>query len=516
MSTSLISLNLEQPTITADYESSAPTGASLKDIKSMEQFLIGLKTHTGQVVTPEKARRCSAVLACMRGISEDLSALPLKLYKRTPHGDEEDTSHSAYSLLNTAPNNIHTAMDIREHIIMDLMLWGNFYVLKNEDPNNPGDVESIWPLQAGYVARRWREAVWTYSDPLTGGVGDFTPDTVWRGSILSSNSIDGIAITTLAREAIGLLLAAEEQGARLFSYGVQTDLTLTTPESLDDDEKKQLREAFMLRHSGSGNAWLPLILEGGLDAKRIGLTAQESQYIETRKFQIEDIARVFRYPEVLLGNSTSGKASTYASAEQFFQSYQKYTLNPWATRLEQTANRDLLMGKDKQKYFFRHDFSSLLRGDTAARYSSYAIGINSGFLSPADIRKKENEPFVPGLDYYIRALNTQPTAGTDAAALAAPADAEMDDETDNDDPKQSALPRRLAAHILQKEHRALTGGKQDANAFYANFGSFVIELTGADSKDVLAYLESRRTTEDRFTPEAYDMATETLISLCKG
>lgn len=505
MSTSLISLNLEAPVVRADYEQNAPTGISIKDIKSMEQFLIGLKTHTGQVVTPEKARRCSAVLACMRGICEDLSALPIKLYKRGPRGEEETTDHNVHLVLNVVPNELHTPMDVREHILLDMMLWGNFYVLKNDDPNSPGDVGSLWPLQAGYVTRRWREAVWTFSDPLTGVVGDFTPDTVWRGSILSSNGFDGVAITTLAREAIGLLLAAEEQGARLFSYGVQSDLTLSTTEDLGDDEKRQLREAFMARHSGSGNAWMPLILEGGLTASRIGLTAQESQYIEARKFQIEDIARVFRYPEVLLGNSTSGKSSTYASAEQFFQSYTKHTLGPWATRIEQTIQRDLLVGKDRMKYFVRHDFESLLKGDTAARYASYATGIASGFLSPADVRKKENLPYVEGLDYYTRPLNTTSTAGGDAASV------KPTDQSSKDD-----LPRRLAAMVLRKEHKALVGQKQEADLFYSNFGGFVSEVTGAEGPEVIAYLEARRTDPDRFNSESQDKAVSVLTSFCKG
>jgi len=314
-------LNIGQPDkpkmSAGGFGGNIPTGLSLQDVASMEQFLIGVRTHTGQLVTPEKARRCSAVLACMRGISEDLSALPLQLLKHTANGDEEVTDHNMYSLLNFAPNALMTAIELREHLIFDLMLWGGFYVLKNEDTDSPGDIASLWPLQAGYVTRRWYQAIWTYTDPITGQVGSFTPDLVWRGTMMSSNGIDGTALTLLAREAIGLLLAAEEQGARLFSYGVQSDLQIVTQDTMGPDEKKQFRDAFMARHSGSQNAFMPFIAEGGAEIKRIGLTAQESQYIEARKFQIEDIARVFRYPEVLLGNSTSGKSSTYASAGQF-------------------------------------------------------------------------------------------------------------------------------------------------------------------------------------------------------
>lgn len=497
-------LNLEQPPkVTADCELNAPTGLSMRDIASVEQFLIGLKTHTGQIVTPEKARRCSAVLACMRIISEDLSSLPLVLYKRTPQGDERATDHEIYTILDSAPNEIMTPLEVREHMVFDMMLYGNFYNLKFDDPSNPGNVGSIWPLQAGYVVRRWRELVWTYTDPLTGISGQFTDQDVWRGSFLAANAMDGTAITLLAREAIGLLLAAEEQGARLFSHGVQSDLVIEAGEdtTLDDDAKKQLREAFMARHSGSGNAFMPLIGEGGVTFKRIGLTAQESQYIESRKYQVEDIARVFRVPEVLLGNSTSGKSSTYASAEQFFQSYTKHTLGPWATRIEQTGQRDLLATREKAKYFLKHDFSSLLRADTAARYASYATGISSGFLSPADARRGENLPYVPGLDYYTRPRNTVATAGQDASEVK-PTD-------------QSGLADRVATFLFRKEQKALIGRKENPDTFYTHFGGFVEDMTGADLDSVLAYVEMRRATVDRFSAESQEKAINALIGLCK-
>src|SRR5580704_16918420 len=182
-------LNLEQPKITADYESSAPTGQPLNSIEYMEQFLIGLKTHTGQVVTPQKAVRASAVLACMRIISEDLSALKLKLYKRTPNGPEEAHDHPLHRMLDFAPNAVMTSIELREHIIFDLMLAGNFYVLKNGDT----ELESLWPLMATYVTRRWRELVWVFTDPTTGVSGTFTPDLVWRGTIMAMNGLDGQA-----------------------------------------------------------------------------------------------------------------------------------------------------------------------------------------------------------------------------------------------------------------------------------------------------------------------------------
>jgi HK97 family phage portal protein len=502
---SLTLLNLEQPNpspMRADgYESSAPTGVSLSDIEGMEQFLLGVRTHTGQVVTPEKARRCSAVLACMRGISEDLSALALPLYKRTKDGDVPATDHPVYRILNVAPNDIMTPMELREHMLMDMFLWGGFYNLINEDANGP---VSVWPLQAGYVVRRWRELVWTYSDPLTGVSGAFDSNTVWRGTVLAGNGLDGTAITLLAREAIGLALAAEEQAARLFSHGVQSDLVLeTTEDTLDDSTRKQLREAFMQRHSGSGNAWMPLLLSGGLTAKRIGLTAQESQYMEARNFQIADIARVFRYPEVLLGSSGKGsKASTYASAEQFFESYTKHTLLPWATRIEQTIHRDLLDEKEQSKYYAKHDFSSLLQANETARIANWNAKIQGGWAQPAEARQAENMPRKDGLDYFIKDASSASDGNPEP---------QLPDPTPTD---QSGLAHRVASLIIRKEITGVAAQKRDADVFYATFGPHVAELTGASPALVTAYLEMRRNDPDRFSTQSQGTAIAALMQLC--
>lgn len=492
-------LNLEPPTKRADYETNAPTGASLRDLKAMEQFLIGVKTHSGQTVTPEKARRCAAVIAIMRGISEDISSLPLPLFRRGKYGDEIATDHNVHRILNVAPNELMTPIEVREHILFDLILWGAFYNLKNfEDPTDPSAVTSVWPLQAGYVVRQWRELYWNYTDPVTGYSGSFVPDDVWRGTVMSPNGLDGYALTLLAREAIGLLIAAEEQAARLFSYGVQSDFTLSSDDEIDDDAKDQLRKSFMQRYSGSNNAWTPLILEGGLKASRIGLTAQESQYIEARKFQIEDVARVFRYPEVLLG-STSGKSSTYASAEQFFQSYTKHTLIPWATRIEQTINRDLLTSKEQAKYYAKHDFDQLLRADQSARFDAWNKAISGGWMQPAEARRREGWSYIEGLEYCNRAKNMDSLGGSNEPA-----------PTDS-----SALGRRVAHVLLRKELKALTGDKpQNADTFYAHFGAYVGELTGAGAERVTAYLETRRTNADRFSTAAQETAIAALVNLC--
>jgi len=491
----------------ADYESNAPTGVlpSMADVEAWEGQLIGLYTNTGQIVTPERARRNATTLAIMRGLSEDVSTLGLPMFKRGEHEDMLFPTHNVYQMLNVSPNDVMTPLELREHIMMELMTTGTFYNLKNETPGdyeNYGQVTSLWPLQSSYVVRRFRELVWSFTDPTTGMSGNFTPDLVWRGSILSTNGIDGFGITALCKEAIGMLLAAEQQGARLFNHGIQTDFVLEGAEEVSDEEKADIRNALMRKHAGSANAFTPMILTGGLKATKLGLTAQESQYIEARKFQIEDIARVFRYPEVLLGSST-GKTSTYASAESFFDSYTKHTLGPWTVRIEQTAHRDLLLPKERAKYYLKHDFGTLLKANETARIANWNAKIQGGWAQPAEARKDFNMAWKEGLEYF-----SQPAGSTGTAKPQSP------DPTQTD---QSALARRVALFLFRKEQKAVVAQKQDADSFYTNFGTQIESLTGADGIVVRRYLEMRRNTPevDRFTT-GVDSALSALTSLCKG
>jgi HK97 family phage portal protein len=383
-----------------------PLGAPY-NLGSLASMLTGVRTNSGQYVTPERAMRSAAVLACIHILTEDLASLPLNLYRRTPQGAVLATEHPLFRVLHDTPNPWQTSFELRESMILDVLCFGQSFT---EKVISPDGIDRLYPLSAGrmtYVDPLSMylppdpPLLWRYADP-TAGDRIFLSDDLWTVRMLApGGTINGQSLILLAREAIGLALAAEEQGARLFSQGVQSDLTLSTDGEIDD--KEQLRKAFMLRHSGSQNAWMPLLLENGLKASRIGLTAQESQYVETRQFQLGDVARIFRIPEVLLGIS-QGKSSTYASAEQFFLAYTKYTLGPWCQRIEQSITRDLLAPSETE-YFAKHDLDSLTRADLQTRYAAHASGIMAGFLTRNEARQMENLLSLPGLDEPLSPLN---------------------------------------------------------------------------------------------------------------
>jgi HK97 family phage portal protein len=441
----------------------------------------GVRSASGQVVTPTTALRASAVLACIRILTEDLSALPLNLYRRTPQGAVPATEHPLYRLLHDAPNPFQTSMELREAMILDVLSHGQSYIEKEFGPNG---IQALYPLSAGLMVHVNPLDVYLppdaplffrYADPRHGS-RTLISDDLWTVRMLApAGVLEGQSLILLAREAIGLALAAEDQGARFFSNGVQTDLALTSPDSIDGPVKDELRKAFMDRHSGSQNAWMPMILEGGLTASKLGLTAVESQYIESRSFQLQDIARIFRIPEVLLGLS-SGKSSTYASAEQFFLAYVKHTLTPWCQRIEQSIQRDLLAAGESD-LFVKHDLDSLTRADLQTRYSAHAAGIAAGFLTRNEARRMENLATLPGLDEPLSPLNMG---------------------SGNIKPAQGAgarLAQQLARNTVAHEMKLLADGKSAADVYTKLLPGYLAAKTGLSPLLCAEYCAARVNSE---------------------
>ena len=476
----LINLNLPSPGKQAELPLGAPY-----NLGSLASLLTGVQTHSGQYVTPERAMRSAAVLACIHILCSDLASLPLNLFRRTPQGAVLATDHSLFRLLHDSPNQWQTSMELRESMILDVLCFGQSFIEKIIGPEG---VSRLYPLSAGRMTYfdplsmylpPDPPLMWRYADPHV-GQRVFLSDDLWTVRMLApGGTINGQSLILLAREAIGLALAAEEQGARLFQQGVQSDLTLSSDDTMDADQKKDLRESFMARHAGSNNAWMPLLLEGGLKAARIGLTAQESQYIEARAFQLQDIARIFRIPDVLLGIS-QGKSSTYASAEQFFLSYVKFSLGPWCQRIEQSIHRDLLAPSEAADYFVKHDLDSLTRADLQTRYAAHAAGITAGFLTRNEARKMENLPTLPGLDEPLSPLNMgsgnlKPAQG--AGAL------------------DARLAYQLAKNTVAHEMKLLADGKSRAAVYGQLLPGYLTAKTGLSPAQCAEYCQARLQTE---------------------
>lgn len=455
-----------------------PLGAPY-NLGTLASLMTGVVSHSGQFVTPQRALRASAVLACIHILCSDLASLPLNLYRRTPTGAQLATDHPLFRLLHDGPNNWQTSMEMRESMILDVLCFGQSFTEKEIGADG---ISALYPLSSGrmtYVNPLDMfipppvPLFWRYADPRE-GQRILMSDDLWITRMLApGGTIEGQSLILLAREAIGLALSAEEQGARLFRNGVQTDLALQTDSDLDPIGVEELRQQFMKRHSGSSNAFMPMVLDNGLKASRIGLTAQESQYIEARQFQLADIARIFRIPDVLLGIS-QGKSATFASAEQFFLSYVKYTLGPWCQRIEQSIHRDLLAASEAADYFVKHDLDSLTRADLQTRYSAHASGIAAGFLTRNEARQMENLPTLPGLDEPLSPLNMgsgqiSPAQGAGAKRLAV----------------------QLATNVVAHEQKLLADGKSAQDVYTKLLPGYLRDKAGLSITKCAEYCSAR-------------------------
>jgi HK97 family phage portal protein len=228
----------------------------------------------------------------------------------------------------------------------------------------------------------------------------------------STDGITGVNPIQLHRESIGLAMATEEHGARLFSNGAKMGGILRHPQRFKDVETgRRVAQSFDAATSGS-NAHRTVVLEEGMEWQQITMNSEDAQFLQTRQYQVEDIARIFRVPPVLIGYSD--KASTYASAEQFFLSFVTHTMTPWFVRWEQAIQRDLINEGEQLTHFAEFIVNGLLRGDSQARSDFYTKMFNVGAYSQNDIRAKENENPIEGGDKYFVPLNMSDSSGIKA------------------------------------------------------------------------------------------------------
>ena len=243
--------------------------------------------------------------------------------------------------------------------------------------------------------------IYRYRPDVQGTAGAeqvFDASEIWHIKGLSGDGITGISPLAMAREAIGLAQASEGHGATFFRNGAQTSLVATTPGKLNEESHKRLRGSIQDAVSGD-NKFRVLLLEQGLDAKAVGMSNADSQFLETRQFQVEEIARIFRVPSILIGHSNNN--STYASAEQFMLSFVTHTIRPWVSRIEQSINKYLLSDQDRKAgVYAEFKLDGLLRGDTQSRYTAYSSALQNMWMTRNEVRSLENLNPVDGGDEF--------------------------------------------------------------------------------------------------------------------
>lgn len=381
---------------------------SLSALDVWKDIAAGFATKSGQSVTLTTALRVSAVFGCIRVVSEDIGQVPFKLYQKKDRMREPAEQHPLYDVLFRKPNDYMTAFEFRETLIMHAMLCQGGYAFINRVgserrvaellPIDPGCVEVLKPERLG-DSPRYR---------ITGKNGekrDFPAESIFRLKGPSWDGFSGMEVLKIAREALGLSIAAESSHARIHANGSRTSGIYSVDGSLSSDQYKQLRSWIAENFEGADNAGKVALLDRGAKFIPTAMTGADAQHLETRRFQIEETCRYFRVMPIMIGYSD--KAATYASAEQMFLAHVVHTLAPWFGRFEQAVDCQLLTDNERRKQGFYSKFTEegLLRGalkDTAEHLTKLTT---NGIMTRNEARAKLDMNPLDGLDDPLTPAN---------------------------------------------------------------------------------------------------------------
>ena len=385
-------------------------------------FLFG-RTTSGKPVNERTAMQTTAVYACVRILAEAVASLPLHVYEYQDDGGKKLVhDHPLYYLLHDEPNLEMTSFVFRETLMSHLLIWGNAYAQIIRD--GAGRVLGLYPLLPDKmeVQRDDRGNIYyVYSrnsdeNPMFKEYGNIKlkAEDVLHIPGLGFDGLIGYSPIAMAKNAVGMTLACEEYGASFFANGANPGGVLEHPGVLKDPSK--VRESWNSVYRGVNNAHKIAVLEEGMKYQQIGIPPEEAQFLETRKFQINEIARLYRIPPHMVGDLDK---SSFSNIEQQSLEFVKYTLDPWVIRWEQSLQRSLLLPGEKGKYFIKLNVDGLLRGDYQSRMNGYAVGRQNGWFSANDIREMENMNPIPdeeGGNLYL--VNGAMTKLADAGAFA--------------------------------------------------------------------------------------------------
>lgn len=403
-----------------------------RTVGSSYSFYMG-GSSAGKNVNERSVMQMTAVYSCVRILAEAVAGLPLHLYRyKQDGGKERAIDNNLYHLLHDEPNKEMTSFIFRETLMTHLLLWGNAYaqIIRN----GKGEVVALYPLMPNkmqvdrdengelyYIYTRSSEEAKT----IEGVTVYLTPRDVLHIPGLGFDGLVGYSPIAMAKNAIGLAIATEEYGAKFFANGAAPSGVLEHPGTIKDPSR--LRENWNSTFGGSANSGKVAVLEEGMKYTPISISPEQAQFLETRKFQIDEIARIFRVPPHMVGDL---EKSSFSNIEQQSLEFVKYTLDPWVIRWEQSLSRSLLSEDEKRKYFFKFNLEGLLRGDYESRMSGYATARQNGWMSANDIRELENMDKIPaedGGDLYLINGNMLPLNKAGAYA-----NIEKEDKTDEE------------------------------------------------------------------------------------
>lgn len=397
-------------------------GSAKKSMNSLDlwkEIFGGSDSKAGQRVTIETALRVATVLACARVIAEGLAQVPLKLFEESADGRARKPAkdHLLYDVLHRKPNPWQTSFEFFETLALHAVLCGSHYSFKNVVG---GKVVELIPFQPGQVTVKRDDATYALTYTVRGSSGatmTFPQAAIWHVRGPSWDSYSGLDVVRMAREAIGLAMAIEEQQASFYHLGARPSGAFSIEGTIDEAQYKKLREWIDKEHAGTSNAWRPMIFDRAAKWTQFAMSGVDAQTLEQRKYQVEEICRAIRVMPIMVGYSD--KAATYASAEQMFLAHVVHTMAPWYRRVEMSIDSNLLTDADRKKGIYaKFVVEGLLRGalkDTAEYLARLVLG---GIITRNEARAKLEYDAIDGLDEPLTPTNM--AAGSDPAPATPP------------------------------------------------------------------------------------------------
>ena len=439
-----------------------------RDPAILKWLSAGRATSSDEAVTPESALGATAVLAATRLISETIASLPMHVFKKTSTVREKAQAHWLQKLLADEPNKVQTSFEFYCLIVVHMLLRGAAYVYKVPGTTNPVDeLVILHPDQVTQFYAPDGKVAYRYS-PLSGKAVVFLDHEIIPFRGLCTDPIKPRSVIDLAPESIGLALAADKYAGRFFSNDATPTGLLTRPGAFTVDEEKNFMEGWQAARTGD-NRHKTALLQEDMKYQQLGLSAQDSQLIETRKFQVTDIARIFRVPPHMIADM---EAATFSNIEHQGIDFARHTIRPWLVRMEQALKRGLFDTPKTETFFPEWSMDGLLRGDQKSRYESYALSITNGFKNFNEVRALENDAPREGGDEFVHPANMVPSNGVTF--------------TPPTNDRMQAIIKGAASRIATKEMNAVKRVKtrHEGEALIAALDKLYTEITATASEAV--------------------------------
>jgi len=450
---------------------------------------LGPKSDSGIRITPETALQSSVVYACVKVLAESMASLPIFVYKRNGSSREKDFKHPLYKVLHHKPNKWQTSFEFREMLMGHILLRGNAYAEKEFDRKM--NVVSLTPLDPSRMKVELQangDVKYTYQK-LDGTARLIPEDFLLHIKGMSNDGVKGFSVINSTPNPVGLALALEKHGASLFKNSANPGGLLKHPAKLSDVAHKRLKDSWNEIHQGAQNSGKMAILEEGLEWVKVGMDNTDSQMLENRKFQTEEICRMFRVPPHLIQDLSR---STFSNIEHQSIDFVQHTLLPWCKRWEEALEIRLLEEEQLETHFIEFLLDGLLRGDFLTRQNGLAVQRNNGIINANEWRALENmnpQEGDGGDVYLVQGAMISLEKAKDAAPSNAQPDGEpvKDEEPQAEDDTESDEARK----VINASYSDIINDKfNHFNRRHLNFAKSLAK--GTAKKELDAYIDDSK------------------------